>query len=71
MEKSSEEEENKYLSDKRINEIVKVAKRKAVLRTILLSIVGAGVPGYAAGYFNQPWLLLISAACVLWILLRK
>jgi hypothetical protein len=71
MNQSPEEEENQYLSDKRINEIVKDAKRKAVWRTVLLSIVGAGVPGYAAGYFNQPWLLLISGACVLWILFRK
>ena len=71
MDQSPEEEENVYLSDKRINEVVKEAKRKAVLRTVLLSIVVAGVPGYAAGYFNQPWLLLISGACVLWILLRK
>jgi hypothetical protein len=65
------EEENQYLSDNRINEIVKEAKRKVVWKTLLLGIVGAGVPGYAAGYFNQPWLLLISCAFVLWILLRK
>jgi hypothetical protein len=71
MNQSPEEEENQYLSDKRINEIVKEAKRNAVWKTVLLSIVGAGITGYAAGYFNQPWLLLISGACVLWILLRK
>ena len=69
--KSPEEEENQYLSDERINEVVKKAKRKAVLKTVLLSIVGAGVPAYAAGYFNQPWLLVISGAYVLWILLRN
>ena len=69
--KSPEEEENKYLSDKRINEIVKVAKRKAVLKTVLLSVVGAGVPAYAAGYFNQPWLLVVSGTYLLWALLRK
>jgi hypothetical protein len=71
MSKSPEEEENLYLSDKRINEVVKKARRKVVLKTVLLSIVGAGIPAYAAGYFNQPWLLVISGACVLWILLRK
>ena len=71
MNKSPEEEENQYLSDERINEVVKKAKRKAVLKTVLLSIVGAGVPAYAAGYFNQPWLLVVSGACVLWILLRR
>ena len=71
MNKSPEEEENQYLSDERINEVVKKAKRKAVLKTVLLSIVGAGVPAYAAGYFNQPWLLVISGAYVLWILLRN
>jgi hypothetical protein len=69
--KSPEEEENQYLSDERINEVVKKAKRKAVLKTVLLSIVGAGVPAYAAGYFNQPWLLVVSGAYVLWTLLRK
>jgi hypothetical protein len=71
MDQSPEEEENVYLSDERINEVVKKARRRAVLKTVLLSIVGAGIPAYAAGYFNQPWLLVISGACVLWILLRK
>ena len=71
MNNSPEEEENLYLSDKRINEVVKKARRKSFLKTVLLSIVGAGVPAYAAGYFNLPWLLVVSGACVLWILLRK
>lgn len=71
MNNSPEEEENQYLSDRRINEVVRKARRRAVLKTVLLSIVGAGIPAYAAGYFNQPWLLVISGACILWILLRK
>jgi len=71
MDQSPEEEENVYLSDKRINEVVKKARRKAVLKTLLLIIVAAGVPAYAAGYFNQPWLLVIPGACVLWIVHKR
>ena len=70
MNNSPEEEENQYLSDKRINEIAKKAKLKVWLTSIPAGI-GVGASGYAAGYFNQPWLLLISGACVLWIVLRK
>jgi hypothetical protein len=66
MEISPEEEENQYLSDKRINEIVRRAKFKVWLPAIPAVLV-AGV----SGYLNLPWLLLISVACVLWILLRK
>jgi hypothetical protein len=68
--KSPEEEENQHLADKRINEIVRKAKFKVWL-TAMPAMIGAGVLGYAASYFNQPWLLLISGACVLWLFLRK
>ena len=71
MNNSPEEEENQYLSDRRINEVVKNARRKAFLKNLLLGIPGGVVPAYAAAYFNQPWLLIVSGACVLWILLRK
>jgi hypothetical protein len=62
----SPEEENQYLSDERINELVRKAKFKVWLAATP-AVISAGV----AGYFNQLWLLLISGACVLWILLRK
>ena len=65
MEKSPEEK-NQNLSDERINELVRKAKLKVWLAAIPASI-GAGV----AGYFNQPWLFLVSGALVVWILLRK
>jgi hypothetical protein len=65
MEKSPEGE-NQYLSDKRINELVKKAKLK-----VWLAAIPAGIGAGLAGYFNQLWLLLISGACVLWILRRK
>ena len=58
------------MNDKRINEIVRKAKLKVWL-TSIPAMIGAGVSGYAAAYFNQPWLLLISGAWVLWIYLRK
>ena len=70
MTKSPEEEEYMYLNDERINEIV----RKAKLTVWLIAIpamIGAGGSGYAASYFNQPWLLLISGAFLLWIFIRK
>ena len=70
MNQSPEEEENQYLSDERINEIVKKAKSRVWLTSIPAGI-GAGVSAYAASSFNQPWFLLISGACLLWILLRK
>jgi hypothetical protein len=65
MEKSPERE-NQYLSDERINELVKKAKLK-----VWLAAIPAGIGAGLAGYFNQLWLLLISGACVLWILRRK
>jgi hypothetical protein len=58
------------MNDERINEIIRKAKLKVWL-TAIPAMIGAGVSGYAAGYFNQPWLLLISGACTLWIFLRK
>jgi len=66
VEKSPEEEENQYLSDKRINELHRKSNFKVWLAAIPASI-GAGV----AGYFNQPWLFLVPGAFVVWILLRK
>jgi hypothetical protein len=66
----SPEEENHQLSDERINELVKKAKRK-VWWTSIPAGIGAGASGYAAGYFNQPWLILISCTFLVWIFLRK
>jgi hypothetical protein len=66
MEKSPEEEENQNLSDERINELVKKAKLR-----VWLAAIPAGIGAGLAGYFNQLWLLIISGACVLWILRRK
>jgi len=62
----SPEGENQYLSDERINERVKKAKLK-----VWLAAIPAGIGAGLAGYFNQLWLLLISGAFVVWILLRK
>ncbi len=70
MNKSPEEEENQYLSDKRINKIVKKAKMKVWL-TSMPAVIGAGVFGYAAAYFDQWWILILAVACALWIVLRK
>ena len=70
MDQSPEEEENQYLSDKHINKIVKKAKSR-VWRASIPAGIGVGASGYAAGYFNQPWLLIISGACVLWIVLKR
>ncbi len=74
MNQSPEEEENQYLSDERINEIVKKAKKKAKMKVYLTSIpagIGAGVFGYAAAYFDQWWILILAGVCVLWILIKK
>ncbi len=66
----SPEEENQYLSDERINKIVKKAKMKVWL-TSMPAVIGAGVFGYAAAYFDQWWILILAGACGLWIVLRK
>jgi uncharacterized membrane protein len=66
MEKSPEEEENQYLSDKRINELHRKSNFK-----VWLAAIPAGIGAGVAGYFNQLWLLLITGALVVWILLRK
>lgn len=68
MKQSPEEDETEYLSDGRINRIVKKAKLKVWL-TSMPAVIGAGVFGYAAAYFNQPWLLLFPGAFMLWIFL--
>ena len=70
MNQSPEEEENQYLSDERINKIVKKAKIKLWL-TSIPAVVGAGVFGYAAAYFDQSWILIFAGACALWIMVRK
>jgi Ca2+-dependent lipid-binding protein len=66
----SPEEENQYLSDMRIDKIVKKAKMKVWL-TSMPAVIGAGVFGYAAAYFDQWWILILAGACALWIVLRK
>lgn len=68
MKQSPEEDKNQNLTDGRINKIVKKAKRKVWL-TSMPTVIGAGVFGYAAAYFNQPWLLLFPVAFMLWIFL--
>jgi hypothetical protein len=35
------------------------------------AVIGAGVFGYAAAYFDQWWILILAGACALWIVLRK
>ena len=66
MNQSPEEEENKYLSDKRINDLVRKQKRN-----VWFAAIPAVIGAYAAGYLNQLWLLLPSLVCILWILRRK
>jgi len=52
------------------NKIVKKAKMKVWL-TSMPAVIGAGVFGYAAAYFDQWWILILAGACALWIVLRK
>jgi hypothetical protein len=70
MKQSPKKDENEYLSDGRINKIVKKAKVK-VWQTSMPAVIGAGVFGYAAAYFDQWWILILAGACALWIVLRK
>jgi ABC-type phosphate transport system permease subunit len=69
MKQSPKKDENEYLSDGRINKIVKKAKMKVWL-TSMPAVIG-GVFGYAAAYFDQWWILILAGACALWIVLRK
>ena len=65
--KSPEEEEDKYLSDKRINEIVKKAKRKAILTTIPISAVLTGL----LAYLKLWWLIIALGGWLLWRIFKK
>ena len=70
MKQSPEKDENQNLTDGRINKIVKKAKMKVWL-TSIPAVIGAGVFGYAAAYYDQWWILILAGACALWIVLRK
>jgi hypothetical protein len=64
--KSPEEEENKYLSDKRINDLVKKEKLKA-WRILPLFIAFAAI----AGYFDFWWILIPMGVWLLWRTFRE
>ena len=65
--KSPEEEENQYLSDERINEVVKKAKRKAILTTIPISAVLTGL----LAYLKLWWLIIALGGWLLWRIFKK
>jgi len=65
--KSPEEEENQYLSDRRINEVVKKAKRKAILTTIPISAVLTGL----LAYLKLWWLIIALGGWLLWRIFKK
>jgi len=67
MSKSPEDEENQFLSDKRINEVVKKAKRKAILTTIPISAVVTGL----LAYLKLWWLIIALGGWLLWRIFKK
>lgn len=67
MNNSPEDEENQYLSDKRINEVVKKARRKAVLTTIPISAVLTGL----LAYLKLWWLIIALSGWLLWRIFKK
>ncbi len=66
MEKPPEEEENLYLSDKRINDLVKKEKLKA-WRILPLSIALAAI----AGYLELWWMLIPMGGWLVWRTFKK
>jgi hypothetical protein len=66
MEKSSEEEENQYLSDKRINDLIKKEKLKDWLVLPLFVALAA-----IAGYFEFWWMLIPMGGWLLWRAFKK
>jgi hypothetical protein len=66
MEKSSEEEENQYLSDKRINDLIKKEKLKAWLVLPFFVALAAIV-----GYFEFWWMLIPMGGWLLWRAFKK
>jgi hypothetical protein len=66
MEKSPEEEENLYLSDKRINDLVKKEKLKA-WRILPLFVALAAI----AGFFEFWWILIPMGGWLVWRTFKK
>jgi hypothetical protein len=66
MDKSPEEEENLYLSDKRINDFVKKEKLK-VWRILPLFISLAAI----AGYLELWWMLIPMGGWLVWRTFKK
>lgn len=62
-----EDEENQYLSDKRINKVVKKARRKAILTTIPISAVLTGL----LAYLKLWWLIIALCGWLLWRIFKK
>ena len=66
MNQSPEEEENQYLSDKRINDLIKKERLKAWL------VLPFFVPLAAiAGYFEFWWMLIPMGGWLLWRAFKK
>ncbi len=66
MEKSPEEEENQYLSDQQINELIKKEKFKTWRILPVFLVLGAVV-----GYFGFWWLFIPMGCFLLWWVLKK
>jgi len=66
MNQSPEEEENQYLSDKRITDLIKKERLKAWLVLPFFVLLAA-----IAGYFEFWWMLIPMGGWLLWRTFKK
>jgi hypothetical protein len=66
MEKSPEEEENRYLSDQHINKLIRKEKLKSWRILPVFLVLGA-----VAGFFGFWWMFIPMGCWLLWWVLKK